>query len=306
MNLIWINSQIRELDTATVPANCLGFLLGASVFEAVRVNWNSEKRSYCINNVKLHIKRLFESMKIMRMVPEFDEALVENAIINLIRTWNQRCDGYIRITAYIDSPSPGSSVYHPDKVHTNLMISIVDSELPQVNKNISCCVSSWQRIADNVIPPRVKSACNYENTRLAGFEAILNGYDNAIFINELGKVSEAAESTLYLIDNDGTLITPTTTSDILCSINRKLIIQIWRDLGRKIVERAVDRTELYTAKEVFICNTAKLIRSVIDIDRITIGNATHPQTDLLMKELLEVIRGNNTRYLNNSILLSDV
>ena len=258
MNLVWINNKIKDFNTATVPANCLGFLLGASVFEAVRVNWNAEKQTYCVYNVEKHVKRLFDSMKIMRMMPNFNHEFVKGIVFKLVKEWDQKMDGYIRITSFIDSFSPGSSVYDPNCVHTSLMVSIVDSPVVQDNIDISCCISSWKRISDNAMPPRVKSACNYENTRLAGFEAKLNGFDNAIFINESGKVSEAAESALFLFDSSGMLVTPTVNSDILCSINRELIKQIWECCFHgTCIERTIDRTELYLASEVFLCNTAK-------------------------------------------------
>lgn len=304
MNLTWFNNQVTETDKVKIPANCLGFLLGASVFEAVRVYWNAERKEYCLFNVHKHINRLFDSLKIMRMTVTFDKKYVENAVLELLDVWDEKKDGYIRITAFVDSPSPGSSVYDPCCVHTNLMISLVDSPIPDKNIDIKCCISSWRRISDNSMPPRVKSACNYENTRLAGFEAKLNGFDNAIFINEVGKVSEAAESSVFIIDSNKKLITPPVYSDILCSINRELIIRIAKEcLGLECIERIIDRTELYLAAEVFICNTAKLIRSVNEIDHIIIGGRKHVITDAIMKKYLSIVRGDDRRFLDYSMMI---
>ena len=273
MSLAFFEGKIMNLEDAKIPVTSIAFTLGGSVFEAIRVNWNSSKHKYFIPNIILNIERLYNSAKLLRMNIPYSREEILDMVKQLVHEWGPEKNAYIRITAYIKDPTPGGSVYNPNLVFTDLCIAISEKEFYiETEKGIRCCVSSWNRISDNDITPRAKSACNYLNTRLAGHEAVVNGYDNAILLNHHGKVSEAAESTIYLIDRNEDLITPTLTEGILDSINRRVILSIWRELYKRYpIQRVVDRTELYLADEVFICNTAKMIRPVVDIDGLKIG-----------------------------------
>lgn len=307
MDLAYINDSIVKVEEASVPVNCLAFTLGGSVFEAIRVFWNSQKKSYYVFNAKKHVRRLFDSLKVMRMHWKYTEEDILNIIEKIVTEWDQKENGYIRITAYIGEPAPGGSVYDPNLVETKLCVTIVSKENDiTLKEGINCCVSSWTRISDNCTPPRVKSACNYENTRLAGHEAKLNGYDNAVLLNKEGKVSEAAESAIFYIDREGRLVTPVTTSDILESINREMILSIWKDLyGVDAIEKVVDRTELYLAKEMFICNTAKMIRPVLSLDKIAIGNGEIGEiTRKISERYQEIVMGYDENYNNNCIIIN--
>lgn len=307
MGIAYINKKIIPLENAKIPITSLAFTLGASVFEAVRVYWNKSKRTYYIFNLRKHIQRLFCSLQIMRMKINYKESEIIQIITQLVKQWNKKTNGYIRVTAYIENFSHSGSVYDPETVTTKLCVTIVENNLSlEMKDSITCCISSWTRINDNSIPPRVKSACNYENTRLAGHEAILNGYDNAILINVHGKVSEAAESSIFFVDQHNFLVTPSITSDILASITRELILEIAeKELKIQCIERMVDRTELYCAKEVFICNTAKLIRPVKGIDQIDINNGNIGKiTQDIITEFRKIIIGNNEKYLGDSILVN--
>ncbi|WP_052020336.1 aminotransferase class IV [Paenibacillus pini] len=173
MKNVFFDSKLTTIEEAKIPINSLAFTLGASVFEAVRVFYRKNNDDYILLNVKKHVERLFQSMKLMRMYPSFNKNDVVHGIEQLISECNTKNNGYIRITAYVNSPSPGSSVYDPKNVTTMFCITYMEKgQLPEYLEGIHCCTSSWTRISDNVLPPRAKSACNYENTRLAGFEAL--------------------------------------------------------------------------------------------------------------------------------------
>lgn len=308
MSITFINNSYIETKNASIPVTSLSFTLGASVFEAIRVNWNEKRKCYFIINFDLHIRRLYNSLKILRMDITYTSEDIKNIVTQLVKKWALKSDGYIRITAYIKDSSLNGSVYHPNDVHTDLTITINEKKWNNsLSSPIKCCVSSWTRINDNSMPPRVKSAANYENTRLAGQEAILNGYDNAILLNNLGKVSEAAESVLFLIDENNNLVTPNLESDILNSINRRNIIKLWNEkYDKSVIEKFVDRTELYLAKEIFICNTAKLIRPVIEVDKIVIGEG---EIGVYTKRIAtfydDILRGNDIEFHDNSLVIYD-
>lgn len=118
-------------------------------------------------------------------------------------------------------------------------------------------MSSRRRISDETVPPRVKSGSNYQNRRLAGVEAQVNGYDDAVLLAAQGKVAEAAGATLMLV-RDGELITPPVTDGMLERIRRQVLMNLYkRGTGRDALERVVDRTELCFANEVFLCPTVR-------------------------------------------------
>lgn len=306
MKIVFLDDKFVNWEDAKIHIASLGFTLGASVFEACRVNWNKGKNAFCIFRLRDHINRLFCSLKILRMSINYSKRDIENIVCELIKKWSAKQHGYIRITVYVSDPAPGSSVYCPNDVHTNLCITLTENEWPkEIFNGIHCCISSWTRISDNCMPPRVKSACNYENTRLAGHEAKLNGYDNAILLNQAGKVSEAAESAIFFIDTNQNLITPDVNSDILCSITRDTVMQIWKSIFKKQpIEKCVDRTELYLAEEVFLCNTAKLIRPVLSIDKINISKGIIGEmTKAVRDDFFNVIIGNNESFSDYYIII---
>jgi branched-chain amino acid aminotransferase len=142
------------------------------------------------------------------------------------------------------------------------------------------------------MPPRVKNLSNYRNSQLARMDALQSGYDTAFLLNQQGKVSEAPGACVVLI-RDGKLITPDLTQSVLESITRDAIITLAReDLGLPVEERAVDRTELYMADEVFICGTHAEITPVTSVDRYEVGNGKiGPITQQLERVLDNAFRG---------------
>ena len=158
-------------------------------------------------------------------------------------------------------------------------------------KGLHCCVTSWRRISDETLSPRIKCGANYINSRVGQREAIRNGYDTCIFLNEAGKIAEGPGSCLFIVKND-TLITPQLTDSVLESITRDSIIQIARKMDINVVERSIDRTELYTCDEAFLCGSAMEITPVLSIDRYEIGNSiTGVITKNIHMEYLNVARG---------------
>jgi branched-chain amino acid aminotransferase len=158
-------------------------------------------------------------------------------------------------------------------------------------------VSSWTRISDAVMPPRVKNISNYRNGQLATHEVKLDGYDVALMLNPQGKVSEAPGACVMLMKN-GLLITPDPASGILESITRDAIMAIAReDFGVQVVERPVDRTELYTADEIFLAGTAAEITPIVEIDRYPVGDGSLGEwTSRFEQKLLDVMRGSDPSH----------
>lgn len=142
-------------------------------------------------------------------------------------------------------------------------------------KGLNCCVASWRRISDANLSPRIKCGANYINSRVGQREALRNGYDTCIFLNEFGKVAEGPGSCFFMVKDD-VLITPQLTDSVLESITRDSIIQLAKyELGMKVEERTIDRTELYLADEAFLCGSAMEVTPILSIDRYPIGDANN-------------------------------
>ena len=162
-----------------------------------------------------------------------------------------------------------------------------------------CCVSSWRRPADNVIPPQAKITGLYVNNAFTKTEAIENGYDEGIMLTPDGYVSEGSGENIFLVI-DGKLVTPASYNSILPGITRDTVIRLAKnELGIETVERSISRAELYTASECFLTGTAAHITPVAEIDHRQIGNSSDGEiTAKLQKLYFDVIKGNNPKYLD--------
>jgi len=158
-------------------------------------------------------------------------------------------------------------------------------------------VSSWRRIDDNSVPARAKITGAYINSALAKTEAVLNGFDEAIVLTNDGHVSEGSAENLFIV-RDRVLITPPVTENILEGITRKVIIELARkELGLEVMERSIDRTELYVAEEVFFCGTGVQVAAVAQIDHRTIGTGQiGPIVKALRDLYFQVVRGQVSKY----------
>ena len=165
-------------------------------------------------------------------------------------------------------------------------------------KGLHVCVTSWRRISDETLSPRIKCGANYINSRVGQREALRNGYDTCLFLNEAGKVSEGPGSCFFII-KDGTVITPQLTDSVLESITRDTVIKIAQSKGYEVVERTIDRTELYTCDEAFLCGSAMEMTPVLSVDKYVIGDG---ETGMITKDLhmtyLDVVRGKVEEFKN--------
>jgi branched-chain amino acid aminotransferase len=152
-------------------------------------------------------------------------------------------------------------------------------------------VSSWTRISDNSMPPRIKAVPNYHNSRLALMQARADGYDDAILLSSDGKVTEGPGYAIFML-RGGRLITPPVTSGILESVTRDSVMALAAEAGFAVQEREIDRTELYVADELFFCGSAAEVTPILSVDRIPVGSgAVGPRTEALRSAFLATTRG---------------
>lgn len=296
---VWLDGRIVPPEQATISIFTQTALRGANVYEGLRAYWDDVRQDMLVWKLKSHVRRLFRNMKVMRLTIPYSEADLQAAVVDWIRANDFRTDIHFRLVAYFGDGGPaGVRGYKPDEIDSGAFISGGPRPHgPALEKGLEVCISSWRRINDDSVPPRIKAGANYQNSRLAGVEARVNGYDDAIFLNRDGKVAEATGACIMMVQ-DGVLVSPPVTEGILDSLTRKVLAEMFEAAyGTKAVERQIDRTELYTADEVFMCGSAEEVTPVISIDRIPIGDgAPGPITRRLQSIYSDATRGRDQRY----------
>lgn len=292
----WLDGQMVPWDEARIHIHTEAIMRGTTVFEGLRAYWNSDQEQLYLFRLPEHMRRLAQSMKMMRMTLPYSVDVMSKALLELLVVNRVREDVHARPTVYLGEGKPFG--YLPGEIRCGAFITAVPSPtLKRVWDGISACVSTWRRLPDIVMPPRIKAGANYQNSRMAIVEAQVNGYDNAILLDERGKVTEGPGACIFLV-RDGIPITPPITGSILESITRATVIELLaRELSLRTVEREVDRTELYVADEVFYCGTAWEITPVTSVDRLPVGDGkVGPITEDLQSRYFDVVRGVNQTY----------
>ena len=293
---LWHAGELVEWDQATVHVSMLGWTAISAVFEGIRAYWDSDRQELHIFRLDAHLKRLFQSMKIMRMTSPHSKEELTQALSSLLRANEYQGDVYIQPLAYFAGGIPGylAVLEQPGVV---LMTSRPAPSNLTSSKVAHCNISSWSRISDNVMPPRAKAITNYQNSRYVSTESRINGYDFGIILNQDGKVSEASYACIYII-RDGVAITPLISSGILESITRDSLNRLLEEeLKVPVVERELERTELYIADEVFICGTSVEIQGVGSVDRYQVGDGqVGPITARLQSLFNKIVRGGHPGY----------
>ena len=294
---VWMSGELVEWDKAVVHASTLGWSAISMVFEGIRGYWNAESEQLNVFRLEDHMVRLLRSMKVMRMTSPWSVSELADAVAALIKANDFKGDMYIQPLAYFGgSTTPGYLPVQEQPGDITIFNRQVGSVLGS-GRTVTCGVSSWSRISDNVMPPRVKAIANYQNSRYVADESSRHGYDFGIILNQQGKVAEISYACLYIV-RDGVAITPPVSAGILESITRDVVRDLLQnELGVPVVERDVDRTELYIADEVFICGTGAEIQAVSSIDRYTVGAGDMGPVVTQLEQLFnDIVRGKDARY----------
>ncbi|MBI3976665.1 MAG: branched-chain amino acid transaminase [Chloroflexi bacterium] len=291
----WLDGKIVPVAEAKVSIRADGAISGANVFEGIRGYWNEAEQQLYIFKLDEHLQRLGQSTKMMRMRMPYSLDDIARACIDVIRANELREDIHFIPRVYFGEGHWGN---RPEDNPVGAWITLRQGSGGQTlvnGQNVG--VSSWRRISDDVMPPRIKAGANYHNSRLAANEARMNGYDGAILLNQQGKVAEGPGACLMLVRN-GKVITPTVTDSILESITRTTLLQLFQtELGVPVVEREVNRTELYIADEAFFCGTGAEITPIVSVDRLPVGTgARGPVTKQIQDVYFAIVRGQNPKY----------
>lgn len=245
-------------------------MYGLSVYTVFGVN-NGPDGKLFIFRLPDHYKRLVNSAKILDLHGFLDEWTYEkfqSTMTELIKKNDIKEDALVRVYIFLDELMAGTKI-HNIKNSLCAFVYPVGEYFP--SSGINVCVSSWQRTPDNAVPARAKINGSYANSALMKNEALLNGYDDAIALDEHGHVSESTVANLFLI-RDGILVTPDDSTDLLEGITRSCVLSLAEKHKLPVTQRTIDRSELYIADEAFVCGSSALITPVLSIDKRLVGN----------------------------------
>jgi branched-chain amino acid aminotransferase len=268
---------------------------GTSVFGGIRGYWNGDESQMFVFRPYDHFRRFINSTRLLRMDLAYTEEDLVNGLLELLRAEDYHEDCYIRPLAFYSDEIIGVRLHN-----LKPLVSMAAVPFGQYMDNTGGAhvgVSSWHRVSDNVIPARGKIGGAYVNSAFAKTDAQLSGFDEAIVLNEHGHVSEASAANFFLV-RDGVVITPPITEDILEGITRASVMTLLRDeCGLTVLERDIDRTELYLCDEAFFTGTGVQIAAITRIDHRPVGDGQMgPVVSELNDLYFSVVRGRLPKY----------
>ena len=292
---VYLDGEVKRYEDARIGLMTHALHYGTGVFEGIRGYWSPEHEQLFILKLREHYGRMQRSTKILKLkLPLGLDELCQTSI-ELIRRNNFRQDVYLRPLAFKSSEEIGVRLHN---LRDSFAIYVTPfGNYVDIDRGIRCMVSSWRRIDDNAAPARAKITGIYVNSALAKTEAMENGFDEAIMLTHEGHVCEGSAENIFLI-RDGKVYTPPTSDNILEGLTRLAIMELLRDeLDIEVVERSIDRSELYIADEIFLCGTGAQISPVVDVDRRPLGDGqVGPVVERLQKLYFEIVRGRSAKY----------
>jgi len=292
LDKIWMNGELIDWADAKIHVGTHGLHYGSGVFEGIRA-YETEKGS-AVFRLTDHLQRLDNSAKLLYMQLPYSVDDLKAACVELIGA-NGRAECYLRPIAFYGYGELGvSAVGNP--IEMVIMSWPWGAYLGEEGQRsgIRAKISSWKRVGANVIPHVSKATGIYLNSMLAVMEANRAGYDEAILLTDDGYVADGSGENIFVV-KDGTIYTPDLSASILPGITRDTLIQIAQDLGHRVVEKPLIRTDLYLADEVFMCGTAAEVTPIREIDDQEIG-PPGPVTLEIQQNYLDTVRGKSERW----------
>jgi len=270
---------------------------GTAAFGGLRAYWNPEQEQLYLFRPLDHYHRFLNSAKLLNMAFDQTPENLAQITVDLIRQEGHHRDVYIRPLAYKADEIIGVKLH--DLMDEISIVVVPFDRYVSNDTDAHITVSSWRRVEDNVIPARGKISGAYVNSALVKTDAIRSGFDEALVLNQDGHVAEGSAMNIFMLQN-GTLITPPLTDNILEGITRRTVIQLAREeFNLPVVERSIDRTEIYLCDEFFMTGTAAQITAVTKIDHRPIGPGEMGQITVQFRQRFDdVVRARVEKYLH--------
>jgi branched-chain amino acid aminotransferase len=292
---VYAQGRFQKYADARVGLLTHGLNYGTGCFEGIRGYWNAEERELYLLQAREHYERLHSSTRILLMS-------LPHAVTELVELTTELCarnrfeeNVYIRPLVYKAAEDVGVRLAGvPDAF---AIVAIPFHKYFDADAGLRTCVSSWRRIDDTMAPARAKITGAYINSALAKSEAQLNGFDEAILLGADGHVSEGSAANLFAVKN-GVVHTPDPSQNVLEGITRRTVLNLVKnELGLEIAERALDRSELYAADELFLTGTAVGVCFINSVDHRQIGSGSiGPVARALGGWLERIVAGREPAY----------
>jgi branched-chain amino acid aminotransferase len=291
----YFNGKIVPYSEAKVGVLTHGLNYGTAAFAGIRAYWNEQEQQLFIFRSIDHFRRFLDSAKLLCMEFDYTPDSLTQITLELLRKDGLRCDLYIRPLAYKADEIVGVKLHD---LHDEVSIVAIPFDRYVANDtNAHVTISSWRRIDDNVIPARGKISGAYANSAFIKTDALRAGFDEALVLTQEGHISEGSAMNIFML-RGGVLVTPPFTENILEGITRRTVMDLIRqELKLEVIERPIDRTEVYLCDELFLTGTAAQVTAVTRVDHRPVGDGVMGPITARLRQLYdEVVRGQLPQY----------
>jgi branched-chain amino acid aminotransferase len=294
-NYAYFKGKIVPYSEAKVGVLTHALNYGTAVFGGLRGYWNSEQEQLYVFRPFDHFRRFLDSSRLLDMDLGHTPGSLTEVVMDLLRKENYHRDIYIRPLAYKSDELIGVKLH--GLTDDLSIVAMPMAKYISNDTNAHVTVSSWRRVDDNAIPARGKISGAYANSAFVKTDALRAGFDEAIVLTQDGHISEGSAMNIFMVRN-GVLITPPATENILEGITRRTAIELAQEeMGLKVIERPIDRTEIYLCEELFMTGTAAEITAITRVDHRLVGTGVMgPITSHLRESFEEVVRGRFRKY----------
>ncbi len=256
--ICWLDGKIQPVNQAKISILDHGFLYGDGIFEGIRFYNN---KAFLLTP---HLQRLDDSAKAIALEHPYTHKEMSKIINRLIQHYPEK-DGYIRL---IITRGKGALGINPEHCQNPQLVIIID-RLQLVNSQVTSkgaqlIIAATRRLTADGLDPRIKSL-NYLNAILAKIEANHANADEAIMLNQSGKVCEGSADNIFIVKNKQ-IFTPPVSDGALSGITRELIMQLAEQQGIHVIQQSLGAYDLYTADECFLTGTGAEMIPVSTID----------------------------------------
>jgi branched-chain amino acid aminotransferase len=288
------NGKIVPESEVSISIRSKVFNYGLGCFEGIRAYYSESDDQLYAFRLDDHYKRLLQSCKALNINIPYTFEELSSLTLELLKKNNCKTTTYIRPVAYKGGENIGPTLLDDDNrlvIYTQPLGSYTGKT------ELKVAVTSWQRIEDNMLPPRTKATAAYLNSALASLEVKSKGYDEAIFLTNNGHICEGPGENVFIFKK-GKLITPPPCDNILEGITRETVMELAeKELGLTVVERSISRNELYASDEVFFSGTAMEVTPVVEVDDRVIGDGTQGEVSKKIKDLFfDITTNKNPKY----------
>jgi len=291
----YFEGRIVPFEQATISVMNHTFNYGTGAFGGLRGYWNEDEQELFIFRPLDHFKRLLNSARLLTFELDYTPQQLTDILFELLRAEGWRENIYIRPVVYVKNEQIGVKLH--DLEYDITMFSLPFGSYVPNEEGTSVTISSWRRVDDNVIPARGKIIGAYVNSALIKTDAQRAGFDEALVLNQDGHVSEGSAANFFML-RDEEVITPPVTANILEGITRRTVIQLLRhEMGLEVIERPIDRTEVFLAEEAFFCGTGVQVAAITSVDHRPIGTGRiGPVVSKLRELYFDVVTGRVEKY----------